>query len=119
MTSDLVLPAEPPYVVVIFRSLRAAHGDDSQVDDGQVDDDYARTAVRMVELARVQPGYLGHWSCRDASGRGVTLSYWADDASARAWKQVAEHREAQERGAREWYAHYVTEVATVERAYHG
>lgn len=100
------LPAEPPYVVVIFRSLRT-----------DTADGYAAAAERMAGLAAAQPGYLGHWSCRDADGRGVTLSYWADDASARAWKQVAEHRAAQERGAREWYAAYAVEVATVHRAY--
>lgn len=104
------LPATPPYVVVIFRSLRAESDDDA-------DDGYAATAERMAELARDQPGYLAHWSCRDADGRGATLSYWADDASARAWKQVVEHRVAQERGAREWYAAYSVEVATVHRAY--
>ena len=108
MMQEAELPGEPPYVVVIFRSLR------SDVTDG-----YAEMAERMVELASVQPGYLGHLSCRDAEGRGVTLSYWADDASARAWKQVAEHRAAQERGAREWYSGYAVEVATVERAYTG
>lgn len=114
MTGDLALPAEPPYVVVIFRSLRA---DVDRDVDGNVDGDYAVTAARMAELAREQPGYLGHWSCRDADGRGVTISSWVDDASARAWKQVAEHQAAQERGAREWYRAYAVEVATVTRAY--
>ena len=103
---DIRLPAEPPYVAVIFRSLRT-----------DVVDDYAETAERMVALASQQAGYLGHWSARDESGRGVTISYWADEASAIAWREVAEHRAVQERGARDWYAAYATEVATVTRAH--
>lgn len=103
---DIHLPAEPPYVAVIFRSLRT-----------DVVDDYADTASRMTSLAMEQPGYLGHWSARDAQGRGVTISYWTDEASAVAWREVAEHLAVQERGAREWYAAYATEVATVTRAY--
>ena len=103
---DIRLPAEPPYVAVIFRSLRTEDADG-----------YADAAGRMAELAVQQPGYLGHWSARDEGGRGVTISYWADEASAVAWREVAEHRAVQERGARDWYEAYATEVATVTRAY--
>lgn len=103
---DIRLPAEPPYVAVIFRSLRTP-----------VEADYAETAERMVAMAARQPGYLGHWSARDAQGRGVTISYWVDEASAIAWRDVAEHRAVQERGAREWYEAYATEVAVVTRAH--
>ena len=103
---DMQLPAEPPYVAVIFRSLRTEQSQD-----------YAETAERMVAMAVEQPGYLGHWSARDADGRGVTISYWRDEASALAWRDVADHRAVQERGAREWYEAYATEVATVTRAY--
>ena len=45
------------------------------------------------------------------------MSYWRDDASARAWKAVAEHLEAQRRGRDEWYAEYDVVVAEVIRAY--
>ena len=65
----------PPYVAVIFTSLRT---------DG--DDGYAAMAARMAELAAEQPGYLGLESARDPGSRlGVTVSYWVDEASARAW----------------------------------
>jgi heme-degrading monooxygenase HmoA len=100
------LPA-PPYYAVIFTNQR-----------GKADPaGYAATADRMVELAALQPGFLGVESTRDAEGFGITVSYWADEASIRAWKANAEHRIAQETGMERWYEHYETRVAKVERAY--
>jgi heme-degrading monooxygenase HmoA len=80
---------------------------------------YAETAAAMAALAVKQPGYLGLESARGPDGLGITVSYWADDASARAWKLVAEHRAAQEEGARRFYADYRVRVARVEREYAG
>lgn len=73
----------------------------------------------MEVLAAEQPGYLGIESARSPDGLGITVSYWADDASARAWKQVAEHQAAQEEGVRRFYADYRVRVARVEREYAG
>ena len=56
-------------------------------------------------------------SVRDAEGLGITVSYWQDEAAIAAWKQQAEHRLAQERGKRDWYAGYRIRIAKVERAY--
>jgi heme-degrading monooxygenase HmoA len=80
---------------------------------------YAETAAAMETLAAQQPGYLGIESARGSDGFGITVSYWTDDASARAWKQVTEHRAAQEEGARRFYADYRVRVARVEREYAG
>lgn len=80
---------------------------------------YDATAQRMLELVEAQPGYLGATSVRDpASGTGVTVSYWVDEAAAREWKQVTEHLHAQREGRRRWYASYRVEVCTVSRQYH-
>jgi heme-degrading monooxygenase HmoA len=96
---------EPPYTAVIFTSART-----------EGDQGYERMSSRMDELARQQPGYLGHESARD-TGVGITVSYWLDHAAAAAWKQVAEHLVAQERGRETWYADYTVRIATVERDY--
>lgn len=99
----------PPYYAVIFTNIR--------IDS---DDGYAETAALMVEMAERQPGHLGHESVRDSSapGRpGITISYWRDLDSIRAWKQVMEHAVAQGRGRRDWYAAYKTRIARVERDY--
>lgn len=95
---------EPPYTAVLFTSVL---GGDAE--------GYAETAARMEELAAVQPGYLGIESARE--GVGITVSYWVDDDAAAAWKQVAEHLLAQERGRNEWYVDYQVRVATVTRSY--
>lgn len=96
---------DPPYTAVIFSSTRT---------DG--DHGYARMAARMEALAAEQPGYLGIEAARDGD-LGLTVSYWVDEDAARAWKQVAEHLVAQERGRSTWYADYRVRVATVTREY--
>lgn len=95
----------PPYVAVIFTSLRV---------DGD-DDGYVETAEAMFELATTQDGFLGAESARE--GVGITVSYWRDEAAARRWKAVAEHLVAQRRGREEWYRDYRVRVATVTRDY--
>ncbi len=102
--SDIADTPAPPYYAVIFSS--------EQSDDL---DGYAETAARMLELAALQPGYLGVESARE--GLRITVSYWSDLESIRAWKQVAEHREAQRLGREKWYAAYKTRIARVERDY--
>jgi heme-degrading monooxygenase HmoA len=98
---------EPPYVAVIFTSVQAADTEG-----------YAETAERMEELAAQQPGYLAFESARDqASGLGITVSYWRTEADAVAWKGVAEHAEAQRIGRERWYDSYTVHVATVTRSY--
>ena len=96
----------PPYVAVIFTSVRTSG-----------DNGYAATAARMDELAAEQPGYLGIESARNDDGFGITVSYWSDEDAARSWKRVAEHAEAQRRGRDEWYLSYTIRVATVVREY--
>lgn len=103
--SPIVRTPDPPYTAVIFTSVRCPG-----------DDGYGPMAARMDDLAREQPGYLGHESAH-ADDVGITVSYWVDHAAAAAWKQVAEHRIAQERGRDAWYADYTVRVATVERDY--
>lgn len=95
---------EPPYVAVIFTSIRT-----------EGDDGYGATADEMGGLVAQQPGYLGFESARD--GIGITVSYWRDEESARAWKRQAAHLVAQKRGRESWYRDYRVRVATVTRDY--
>lgn len=78
---------------------------------------YQAAAEAMMALVAVQPGYLGAESVRGGDGLGITVSYWADDASARAWRDHAEHAAVRALGRARWYAHYRLIVARVERAY--
>lgn len=99
----IAVTPEPPYTAVIFTSLLRS------------DRGYAPMAARMEQLAAQQPGYLGIESARTEVG--ITVSYWTTPQAAAAWKGVAEHVIAQERGRAEWYASYRVRVATVEREY--
>lgn len=97
---------EPPYYAVIFTAQRTA-----------VDAGYGQTADHMVALAAEQPGYLGVESTRDASGLGITVSYWRTLEDIAAWRRVLQHAEARAAGRAQWYTHYELRVARVERAY--
>jgi heme-degrading monooxygenase HmoA len=104
MSSAFATTPEPPYYAVIFTSQRT-----------DVDDGYGAMGDRMVELAAQQPGFLGVESVRDASGLGITVSYWSSLEAIAAWKANAEHRVAQRSGRKKWYGHFELRVARVER----
>jgi heme-degrading monooxygenase HmoA len=108
MQSGFAKTPEPPYYAVIFTSQRK--------DD---DPGYEAMAQAMFELALQQPGCLGAESARSADGLGLTVAYFADEASIRAWKENARHRTAQRLGKERWYSHYKLRVAKVERDYDG
>ena len=105
MTVSLIAETpEPPYYAVIFTSTASDNTEG-----------YADMAARMVELAREQPGFLGIESAR--SDVGITVSYWQDLESIRAWKAQADHQMAQKLGRDRWYSSYTTRIAKVEREY--
>src|SRR5690242_21080353 len=91
---------------VVFTSLRT-----------EGDHGYAQTAGEMEALAAKQPGYLGVESARGADGLGITVSYWRDLESIRAWKAHADHLAAQRAGRERWYRAYRVRVCRVEREY--
>ena len=100
--------SEESHVVCIFRSLRTDHSEES----------YGQWSERMDELVATMPGYIGHTSIRDdASGRGVTISYFRSMAELVAWKNVPEHVEAQALGRSSFYREYEIEVAEIVRHY--
>lgn len=95
-------------VAVIFASRRAPSNSR----------EYVATAARMAELAAQQPGYLDMVSVHDAAtGEGMTVSFFVDEAAALAWKQHPEHLEAQRRGIEAFYDEYRIWVADVSRDY--
>jgi heme-degrading monooxygenase HmoA len=100
---------EPPYYAVVFTSQRSS----DEVAE------YTRMAEALERVAPEQPGFLGLESARDASGFGITVSYWTDEAAIAAWKDQALHREAQAAGKARWYLDYAVRVARVERMTRG
>lgn len=78
---------------------------------------YAAAADAMATLAAAQPGYRGVDAVRDAAGIGITVSYWADEASAVAWRGHPEHAAIRDRGRGRWYRWYRLHVAAIGRSY--
>ncbi|MEX6724075.1 antibiotic biosynthesis monooxygenase family protein [Parapedomonas caeni] len=107
--SNLPTPAlTPPYVAVIFTSLRPLG----------VDDGYDAAAEAIARLATTQPGYLGMDSVRDpATGLGITVAYWRDEEAVIAWRDQEEHAAARVEGRARWYDAFSLHVAKVERSY--
>ncbi|MFN8366214.1 MAG: antibiotic biosynthesis monooxygenase [Candidatus Kapaibacterium sp.] len=93
-----------PYYAVIFTSYRT-----------DIEEGYAETAQRMIELAKQQPGFLGVDGARQEVG--ITISYWESEEAIRNWKRNSEHLFAQQQGREKWYSHYNTRVCRVEREY--
>ena len=92
------------YYAVIFTSTRTEN-----------EAGYAETAIKMVELAKAQPGFIGVESARNEIG--ITVSYWESLDAIQNWKANIAHLEAQENGRTTWYKNYKVRIAKVEREY--
>lgn len=95
---------QPPYYAVIFTSVRT-----------EGDHGYDKMAREMVALGSTMKGFLGIESAREEIG--ISVSYWDSLESIKAWKAVAAHQVAQEKGRTTWYATYKTRICFVERDY--
>lgn len=80
-------------------------------------DGYAHAAAIMDELAAQQEGYIGMDSVRGADGLGITVSYWTDEESAKAWRDHPVHAAIRDAGRDRWYSEYSLHVAQVKRSY--
>ena len=83
--------------LVVFRNRKRAGMDEAA---------YAADAETMARLAATQPGYRSFKSYMAEDGEVVAVSEWDDEASARAWGRVAEHRAVQHKGREHYYAEY-------------
>jgi heme-degrading monooxygenase HmoA len=68
LTNNIAKTPEPPYYAVIFTSQRT-----------EGDGGYGHMAERMIDLAAMQPGFLGVESVRGSEGVGITVSYWSSE----------------------------------------
>jgi heme-degrading monooxygenase HmoA len=105
LAGPLASTPPPPYYAVIFTSVRSS-------DDPA---GYEAMAGRMAELAAEQPGFLGMESVRDGAGVGMTVSYWDNLDSIRAWGRQADHRVAQSGGRARWYEAFRLRICRVEQ----
>ncbi len=75
--------------------------------------DYEDAADRMVELCRIQPGFVSVESVRGTDGRGITVCMWESLEDIAAWRHHEEHAEVQRTGRQRWYAEYDITVCEV------
>lgn len=94
----------PPYYAVIFTSI-----------PGDQNEGYTEMQELIMRILPDQPGYLGVESA--AGEMGITVSYWRDLKSIKAWKMQADHQLAQQKGRQHWYAQYKVRICKVERDY--
>lgn len=94
-----------PYYAVIFTSKRTKADPEG----------YAQMAEQMMELAALQPGYLGVDHAREDIG--ITISYWDSLQAISNWKQQQDHLQAQRLGRQRWYEHFTLRICRVEREY--
>lgn len=94
-------------IAVIFANRRTAEDEAG----------YAAAAEAMERLAARQPGFRGMESARGPDGFGITVSYWADEDSAVAWREHADHAATRTASRARWYESYDLQVARVERSY--
>lgn len=79
--------------------------------------DYETAAEAMAALVAQQPGFLGVDWVGGGDGREITISYWADDASAAAWRNHPEHSRVREQGRGRWLKSYDLMVAAIQRGH--
>ncbi len=101
-----VTTPKPPYIAVIFTARLT----------GEDMDAYGALAGALLEKAATLDGFLGEEALR-TEDRGLTVSYWRDEASIKTWMKDAEHIAARKIGKEKWYSCFTIRVAKVERAY--
>lgn len=80
---------------------------------------YLEHAARLKPLLAGMDGFISveRFQSLNKPGKLVSLSFWRDEASVRAWRECAEHRATQEAGRAGLFAAYRLRVAAVLRDY--
>ena len=93
-------------VIVLFRS---------KLTPTAATDGYAEMAEEMDALARTMPGFIDVKAFKADDGERLTVVWWQDEETLKAWREQVRHRAAQRIGRERWYEYYKVEVAEVMR----
>ena len=94
--------------LVVFRSTR-------KLDDGAI---YSEWSEKMEILVKTIDGYEKHFGFRDPDTReGVTISYFNSLEAISEWKNLADHKVAQDLGREKFYEEYSVQVCEILRDY--
>jgi heme-degrading monooxygenase HmoA len=78
--------------------------------------EYEEVGARMVELVSAMPGFIGMDYAETEGGELLIARFESHDALAE-WRNLPEHRAAQDRGRREFFAAYRIDVCEPVRSY--
>ncbi|HEX7940147.1 MAG TPA: antibiotic biosynthesis monooxygenase [Gemmatimonadaceae bacterium] len=78
--------------------------------------DYQAMETELGELVQQNPGFIDAKSYVAPDGEHLTIVWWRDEESLRAWRELPRHREAQQSARLRWHEFYHVEVATVTRS---
>jgi heme-degrading monooxygenase HmoA len=98
---------KPNYFAVIFTS--------TLVD--QNDPVYHKFSTQMQGEIQITPVFLGMETYREATGKGVTISYWESKKEIQQWKENAKYLLAQQYFKSHAYSRFELKTCRVERAY--
>jgi heme-degrading monooxygenase HmoA len=73
-------------------------------------------AAEMDQLARTMLGFVDVKAYEAEDGERLTVVWWRDDETLKAWREHARHRVAQRAGRDQWDQYYKMDVATVTRS---
>lgn len=97
----------PPYYTVLFTIQTT----------GEEKEALNKADNRMLELAAMNPGFIGSESLEDEKGFILMMTYWKDLESIKAFRENVEHRRIQEKGKGIWFKKHVIRIAHVIKEY--
>jgi heme-degrading monooxygenase HmoA len=71
----------------------------------------------LERIAKELPGFIQQDSVRELDGMGISISYWRDEETAKEFKKVSIHIEAQQKGSTHYYEWYDVKVCEIARHY--
>jgi heme-degrading monooxygenase HmoA len=81
--------------------------------------EYLDRASQLAPMLALVDGFISveRFQSLSAPGKLLSLSFWRDEQSVRAWREMEQHREAQSAGRAGVFDHYRLRVAAVMRDY--
>jgi len=95
--------------LVVFRNRKRRNIDEAA---------YAADAIRMEQLAKLQPGFISFKSYVANDGEVIAVSEWTSAAAVHAWGTHADHAEIQRRGRAQYYESYTLYSCDKPRTHH-
>jgi heme-degrading monooxygenase HmoA len=82
-------------------------------------DGYLQTAALLCEHLQHIDGFMSieRFESLTQPGKRLSLSFWRDEAAVKQWRNLPEHRQAQQAGRQRMFADYRLRIASVLRDY--